>query len=56
MDMKAQGGVKYIGLSTHAPALANKVLDRGILDMMMFSINPMPDSFSMRGNLRSIRR
>lgn len=43
MDMKALGIVKHIGLSTHAPALANKVLDKGILDMMMFSINPMYD-------------
>lgn len=43
MDMKAQGVVKYIGLSTHAPALANRVLDKNILDMMMFSINPMYD-------------
>ena len=43
MDMKDQGVVKHIGLSTHAPALANKVLDMGIIDMMMFSINPMYD-------------
>lgn len=43
MDMKAQGVVKHIGLSTHAPALADKVLDKNILDMMMFSINPMYD-------------
>lgn len=43
LDMKAQGVVKHIGLSTHAPELANKVLDRNILDMMMFSINPMYD-------------
>lgn len=43
MDMKLQGVVKHIGLSTHAPALADKVLDKNILDMMMFSINPMYD-------------
>lgn len=43
LEMKAQGIVKYIGLSTHAPALANAVLDKHILDMMMFSINPMYD-------------
>lgn len=43
MDMKAQGVVKYIGLSTHAPQLANMILDMQILDMMMFSINPMYD-------------
>ena len=43
MDLRSQGVVKYIGLSTHAPELANKVLDMNILDMMMFSINPMYD-------------
>lgn len=41
--MKAQGVVKHIGLSTHSPALANRVLDMGILDMLMFSINPLYD-------------
>ena len=43
MNMKEQGVVHHVGLSTHAPELANLVLDRGILDMMMFSINPMYD-------------
>lgn len=43
MDLKAQGVVRHIGLSTHSPVLANKVLDLGILDMIMFSINPMYD-------------
>ena len=43
MDLKSQGVVHHIGLSTHAPELANKVIDKGILDMMMFSINPMYD-------------
>ncbi len=43
MGMKAQGVVKHIGLSTHSPELANKVLDKNILDMLMFSINPMYD-------------
>ena len=41
--MKAQGVVKHIGLSTHSPSLANRVLDMSIIDMMMFSINPMYD-------------
>ena len=41
--LQEQGVVKYIGLSTHAPELANKVLDMKILDMLMFSINPMYD-------------
>ncbi len=43
LDLKAQGVVRHIGLSTHTPSLANRALDLGILDMMMFSINPMYD-------------
>ena len=43
LSMKEQGVVKHIGLSTHVPAMACKVLDMGILDMLMFSLNPMYD-------------
>ena len=43
MHMKEQNVVRHIGLSTHAPELANIILDRNILDMIMFSINPMYD-------------
>lgn len=43
LDMKAQGVVHHIGLSTHAPELANRILDMNLLDMIMFSINPMYD-------------
>ena len=43
LDLKAQGVVRHVGLSTHAPALAQRVLDLGIIDMLMFSINPMYD-------------
>lgn len=40
LDMKRQGVVKHIGLSTHTPKLANLVLDAGIVEQLMFSINP----------------
>ena len=43
LDLKAAGVVRHVGLSTHQPSVANRVLDMGILDMMMFSINPMYD-------------
>lgn len=43
LSMKEQGVVKHLGLSTHAPLIANKVLDMGIIDMLMFSLNPMYD-------------
>lgn len=39
-DLRSQGAVRHIGLSTHTPRLAERVLDMGILDMLMFSINP----------------
>ena len=43
MEMKKMGVVRHLGLSTHSPEIANAVLDKGIIDMMMFSINPMYD-------------
>ncbi len=43
LDLQKEGAVKHIGLSTHAPELANQVLDLGLIDMLMFSINPMYD-------------
>ena len=43
LELKNQGVVRHIGLSTHSPAMANKVLDMGIIDRLMFSINPMYD-------------
>lgn len=42
-DLKAQGVIRHLGLSSHTPALANKVLDLGIVDVLMFSINPVYD-------------
>lgn len=41
--MHEQGIIHHIGLSTHNPELANRVLDLGIIDLMMFSINPVYD-------------
>lgn len=40
MEMKEQGVVKHIGLSSHTPATIQKVLDEIPVDMLMFSINP----------------
>lgn len=40
LQLKKQGVIHHIGLSSHTPQLAERVLDMGILDMLMFSINP----------------
>lgn len=42
-DLQRQGVVRHLGLSSHAPRLANRVLDMRIIDMLMFSINPVYD-------------
>lgn len=42
-EMKERGVIHHIGLSSHTPALVNKVLDLGIVDVVMFSINPIYD-------------
>lgn len=43
LSLKHQGVVRHVGLSSHTPELAHAVLDMGILDMIMFSINPAYD-------------
>ncbi len=41
--LKAEGTVRHIGFSSHTPSVANRILDTGLIDMMMFSINPAYD-------------
>lgn len=41
--LKQQGVVRHIGFSSHTPSVANRILDTGVVDMMMFSINPAYD-------------
>lgn len=40
MQMKEQGVVKHLGLSSHTPAAIRQVLDNVAVDMLMFSVNP----------------
>lgn len=42
-ELKRQGVIRHIGLSSHTPAVVQKVLDMHIIDMLMFSINPAYD-------------
>ncbi|MBR6748382.1 MAG: aldo/keto reductase [Clostridia bacterium] len=42
-DLRARGTVRHIGFSSHTPSVANRILDTGLADMMMFSINPAYD-------------
>ena len=42
-ELKEKGVVKHIGISSHTPELVHKALDTGLIDMVMFSINPAYD-------------
>lgn len=42
-QLKRDGVVRHIGMSSHTPGVVHKMLDTGTLDMLMFSINPAYD-------------
>lgn len=42
-NLKTQGVARHLGFSSHTPAVAHRLLDTGLMDMMMFSINPAYD-------------
>lgn len=42
-QLKKEGIIRHMGLSSHTPEIVNKVLDMELIDMVMFSINPAYD-------------
>ena len=43
LEMKKSGVVRHIGLSSHTPELIQEILDTGLVEQLMFSINPAYD-------------
>ena len=41
--LKIDGKIRHLGFSSHNPDIARRILDTGLVDMMMFSINPAYD-------------
>lgn len=41
--LKDRGKIKYIGLSSHNPIVAMKAIESGLIDVLLFSINPCYD-------------
>ena len=41
--LKQDGVIRHLGLSSHDPAIIRRFLDTGLIDMVMFSINPAYD-------------
>ena len=42
-ELKAAGTIRHIGMSTHNPAMAKKAVESGLVEMLLFSINPAFD-------------
>ena len=42
-DLKSAGVIRHIGMSTHNPLIAKKAVESGIVEMILFSINPAFD-------------
>ena len=43
LGLKAKGSIRAIGLSSHNPLIAKKVVETGLVDVLMFSVNPCYD-------------
>ena len=43
LEQKKEGVIRHIGMSTHNPAMAKKAVESGIVEMILFSINPAFD-------------
>lgn len=41
--LKAEGKVRFIGMSSHNPEVAIKAVETGLIDVLLFSINPAYD-------------
>lgn len=41
--LKADGFIRHLGFSSHNPEIARQLLDTGLIDLFMFSINPAYD-------------
>lgn len=42
-ELKAGGTIRHIGMSTHNPVMAKRAVEHGLVEMILFSINPAFD-------------
>ncbi|MBQ6174091.1 MAG: aldo/keto reductase [Clostridia bacterium] len=52
-ELKAQGKIRHIGLSTHNPVIAKKAAESGLVEMILFSVNPAFDLMPPTDNLEN---
>ncbi len=42
-ELRAAGTIRHIGMSTHNPAMAKRAVEHGLVEMLLFSVNPAFD-------------
>ncbi len=42
-ELKESGVIRHIGMSTHNPAMARRAVESGLVEMLLFSVNPAFD-------------
>ena len=50
-ELKESGKIHHIGMSTHNPAMAKKAVESGLVEMILFSINPAFDLLPPTDNI-----
>ncbi len=50
-ELKEKGIIRHIGMSTHNPNVAKKAVNMGLVEMIMFSVNPAFDLLPATDNL-----
>jgi len=50
-ELKASGKIRHIGMSTHNPEMAIKAAESGLIEMVLFSVNPAFDLLPPTDNL-----
>lgn len=53
-ELKASGAIGCIGLSSHNPETALSAVDSGLIDVLMFSVNPCYDLLPANENVESL--
>lgn len=53
MELKKQGAIHHIGLSTHNPVIARKAAESGLVEMILFSVNPAFDLMPPTDNIEN---
>ena len=43
LELKKQGRIRHIGVSSHNPKVALKMIESGLIEVLMFSVNPCYD-------------